>query len=105
MMPRKMSDPSTMPKKIMKSWQASEKGPGRQWKRVRAGTEKGRIRESLGKVEFGRVLENVESRQVLKRWNPGECWKKAESGRVPERWNSGKCQKCRIRASIREGLG
>ena len=54
MMPRKMSDLGTMPEKIMKSEQALEKGPSRHRKRVRAGTEKGRIRANSGKVESGK---------------------------------------------------
>ena len=64
---RKMSDPGIMLEKIMKSGQALEKGPGKNRKRVQAGTGKGRIQTSVRKVEFGQVLE---------RWNPGEYWKR-----------------------------
>ena len=65
-MPGKMSDPGTIPEKIMKSEQALEKGPGRHRKRARAGIGKGRIQASVGKVKFGQVPE---------RWNPREYWK------------------------------
>ena len=91
-MPRKMSDLDTMPKKIMKSEQAPEKGPGKHRKRVRAGTEKGRIRASAGKVESGRVPEK----------GSGEYRERVESERVPEMWNLGEYQR-RVRVSTGEG--
>ena len=69
-MPRKMSDPGTMPEKLMKSGgdaeedeeiqasfgegpgQAPEKCPGKHRRTVRASTEKGRTDRVLEKVEF-----------------------------------------------------
>ena len=56
MMRGKLSNPGTIPKKIMKSGQAPEKGPGRHRKRVRSGTRKGSGQASE-KVEFGKVSE------------------------------------------------
>ena len=65
-MPGKMSDLGTMPEKEMKS-----RGDAREGEDIRASTEKGLIRVSIGKGRITMSVRKVESGQVPKK-GPGE---------------------------------
>ena len=78
-MPGKMSDPGTMPNKIMKSG-----GDVGEDEEIRASSREG-SRQVPEKVGSGSVPEKVESRRVLERWNPGMYRERVESEQVPKK--------------------